>query len=172
MNRRQLSSIPEDPHTRPPSYSLLGILIAIRLLHRLITFIRTSARGAEAALAKGKQSVDDTRESFIDDRPISSLLTTVDLGGASTGSAEEDEFTILDVVSISPDLRAGRHCTLCLDERTETCATECGHLFCWSCILSWGREKEKLDPSMMRFHLILVCSLGGVSIMSTVVKPE
>ncbi|CAA7260009.1 unnamed protein product [Cyclocybe aegerita] len=40
MGIQHLSSVPEDPHTRPPSYSLLGIMIAVRLLHRLHVFLR------------------------------------------------------------------------------------------------------------------------------------
>jgi peroxin-10 len=57
--------------------------------------------------------------------------------------AEEDEHTILHVPSLSPDERAARRCTLCLEERTSSCATECGHLFCWSCVMGWGREKVR-----------------------------
>jgi peroxin-10 len=137
----QLSSIPEDPRTRPPSYSLLGILIGVRLLHRLITFTRVSTRGAEATTAKGKRPVNDTHETFVDDRPVSSLLGPIDPGEEPTKPAEEDEHTVLDVASIPSSLRAGRSCTLCLEERTDSCATECGHLFCWSCIMGWGQEK-------------------------------
>lgn len=90
----------------------------------------------------GKRSLDSTNEMFIDDRPVSSLL------GASASESEvkpveEDENTILDVTSISPSLRAGRTCTLCLEERTDSCVTECGHMFCWGCIVGWGREKAE-----------------------------
>ena len=133
--------MPEDPNTRSPSYSLLGILISIRLLHRLVTFIRTSAQSDSSTLAKGKLPARDTRETFIDDRPVSALLAPVDLEGEPAKRAEEDEGTVLDIASIPPSLRAGRNCALCLEERTDSCATECGHLFCWSCIMGWGREK-------------------------------
>lgn len=57
--------------------------------------------------------------------------------------AEEDEGTILDVAQIPSSVRAGRNCTLCLEERTSSCATECGHMFCWNCIVGWGREKVR-----------------------------
>jgi peroxin-10 len=138
--------IPEDPHTRPPSYSLLGVLLAIRLLHRLVIFIR-SVRDREGTVDKGKRPVGVGGEVvnegvYIDDRPISSLLKPVDPEEESRAKpAEEDERTVLDVASILPSLRARRNCTLCLEERTDSCATECGHLFCWSCIVGWGREK-------------------------------
>jgi len=137
----QLSTIPEDPYARPPSYSLLGILLGIRLCHRLLKFIRTATQDPESALSKGKHPVNDTRETFIDDRPVSSLLGPADSEGEPARPAEEDERTMLDIASIPQSARAGRNCTLCLEERTDSCVTECGHLFCWSCIVGWGREK-------------------------------
>lgn len=34
-------------------------------------------------------------------------------------------------------------CVLCLEQRENTSATICGHLFCWSCILNWLDQKEE-----------------------------
>lgn len=34
-------------------------------------------------------------------------------------------------------------CILCLAERYDTCATVCGHLFCWPCIMNWLDQKEE-----------------------------
>lgn len=34
-------------------------------------------------------------------------------------------------------------CILCLEQRENTSATICGHLFCWSCILDWLDQKEE-----------------------------
>lgn len=34
-------------------------------------------------------------------------------------------------------------CILCLEERHDTCATVCGHLFCWPCIMDWLDQKEE-----------------------------
>ncbi|EJT81525.1 hypothetical protein GGTG_01503 [Gaeumannomyces tritici R3-111a-1] len=36
-----------------------------------------------------------------------------------------------------------RKCTLCLDEMRDPAATSCGHVFCWSCIGDWVREKPE-----------------------------
>lgn len=154
LTSTQLSSLPQDPHTRPPSYSVLGILIAVRLLHRLIFFMRstsavTSAKGKETA-----QKYPSGREMYIDDQPVSSFLGPVDPEGEPAKPAEEDERTILDIYSIPPAMRAGRNCTLCLEERTDSCATECGHLFCWSCIVGWGREKAECPLCRQSLSLI------------------
>lgn len=45
-------------------------------------------------------------------------------------------------------------CPLCLDRRDHTTCTQCGHLFCWKCIISWMQTnshcpicREALHPS-------------------------
>ncbi|KIK70380.1 hypothetical protein GYMLUDRAFT_148619 [Collybiopsis luxurians FD-317 M1] len=141
---RHISSLPENPHIRPPSYSLLGILIAVRLVYRLVVYIR-SQRAESMLELKGKRAaqVDSDRETYLDDRPVSQMLDIVDPESEPAKPAEEDERTMLDVASLPPAIRASRVCTLCLEERTDTCSTECGHLFCWSCIVGWGREKAE-----------------------------
>lgn len=134
----KVTSIPENPQIRPPSYSLLGIMIAVRLLHRLISFVKESHMEADTS---GKRSVAlDLNSQFLDDRPISSLLD-IHPESEMAKTAEEDEGTALDFSLIPESSRASRSCTLCLEERTDSCATECGHLFCWNCIVGWGREK-------------------------------
>ncbi|KAJ3761539.1 Pex12 amino terminal region-domain-containing protein [Lentinula raphanica] len=142
---RHISSIPENPHIRPPSYSLLGVLIAVRLIYRLITFLRSRSSDSAHEGQKGKRALQgsDGRETYIDDRPVSQMLDIVDPESEPAKPAEEDTGTMLDVASLPPAVRASRICTLCLEERTDTCSTECGHLFCWSCIVGWGREKAE-----------------------------
>jgi len=140
---RKVSSTPRDPNIRPPSYSLLGILLGMRLLHRVVTFLQKKLAG-EQSTAKGKQrQTNDSQETFLDERAVSEFLSPVDPESEPARPAEEDERTMLDVASIPAALRMGRNCTLCLEERTDSCSTECGHLFCWSCIVGWGREKAE-----------------------------
>ena len=138
----QISSTPENPHARPPSYSLLGILILVRLLYRRVHYVRSRGHAATEK-ARGKRSLDETRDMFIDDRLVSTMLEHVDPENVPVKPAEEDANTVLDVGAMPARARASRTCTLCLEERTDSCATECGHLFCWGCIVGWGREKAE-----------------------------
>ncbi|KAF9040402.1 hypothetical protein BDZ89DRAFT_1060491 [Hymenopellis radicata] len=158
-----LSSIPENPNVRPPSYSLLGVLLAVRLGHRLVMFLRERYSREETSKGKGKEVATHapSRETFLDNRPVTSLIGPLDEDDAAK-PAEEDTGTALDVSSIPNALRAGRNCTLCLEERTDSCATECGHLFCWSCIVGWGREKAECPlcrQSLTLSHLLPIYNL-------------
>ena len=139
LNTLQISATPHDPNTRPPSYSLLGVLLVIRLLHRFITFLRPSRE----PISKAKQPVDDKEEVYIDDRAVSIMIARTDSDDIPQVTAEEDERTILDFSQIESAARGARNCTLCLEERTASTSTECGHLFCWDCIVGWGREKVR-----------------------------
>ena len=41
------------------------------------------------------------------------------------------------------DGKQQRKCTLCLEELKDPSVTTCGHVFCWSCIADWIREKPE-----------------------------
>ncbi|KAI0651475.1 peroxisome assembly protein per8 [Trametes meyenii] len=146
LGTKYISTIPENPNARPPSYALLGILLGVRLIHRALNYLRARAAQSDANPQrddKGKRVVDGDEDIFIDDRRVSSMLAAASREDTPPVPAEEDQGTILDVSKIPAGLRAGRNCTLCLEERTDSCATECGHLFCWNCIVGWGREKAE-----------------------------
>ncbi|KAL1749122.1 Pex12 amino terminal region-domain-containing protein [Schizophyllum fasciatum] len=139
-----ISSIPENPHTRPPSYSLLGVLIGLRLIYRALSAIRARRSSAEASLnEKGKQRQSASNDCFLDDRSVNELVARQPSDEEEQPRPSEDECTALDLSAIPEDLRASRSCTLCLEERINSTVTECGHLFCWTCIVGWGREKNE-----------------------------
>ena len=143
--------MPENPNARPPSYSLLGILLGFRLLYRLVKFLRARHIFGQPPAGNNKQADLGPHEAevHVDDQPISVLLAkSVDQESEAAPRAEDDERTWIDMSTVPGEIRAARQCTLCLEERTASCATECGHLFCWSCIFGWGREK--VCPSLLR----------------------
>ena len=112
-------------------------MIATRLLYRLITLLNKEILGFPTDKGKGRAA---RPEVYLDDRSVSSLLN--ESGNDSLQRpADSDERTALDLAAIPINIRASRNCTLCLEERTDSCATECGHIFCWNCIVGWGREK-------------------------------
>lgn len=135
--------MPIDPNARPPSYSLLGVLVLVRIGHRLLSYFRARSPQPAPSAADEKSPSNNSDETRLDGRPISTLLN-YDPETELALSAQKERLTILDLETVPASIRAGRTCTLCLEERTATCVTECGHLFDWNCIYSWGRERVRL----------------------------
>lgn len=144
----QITTIPEDPLNPAPTYSFLGILLALRLLHRLYSFLKTVTEPAEDTIVSSAESEATDQSNLLqpvmlDSTSISKVSIAVKEAETSTDviEPEADPHTMLNVVQVPSDERAGRKCPLCLEERTGSTSTECGHVFCWSCIVGWGREK-------------------------------
>ncbi|KAF8343787.1 Pex12 amino terminal region-domain-containing protein [Cantharellus anzutake] len=142
---RHMSSVSVNPNFKPPSYSFLGILLSIRLLNRLYNLVHQylPALSTLSASSPSESEPNLSTETYIDSEPISSLVPTP----AQLANSTEDPWgdrTVLDLGTIDPEVRVGqRKCALCLEERTASSVTECGHMFCWTCVVGWAREKAE-----------------------------
>ncbi|TFK30692.1 peroxisome assembly protein per8 [Coprinopsis marcescibilis] len=135
---QNLSSFPENPHSKPPSYAILGVMIGVRLIYRLVQSLKS-----QESQSRDVSVTLEAEGAYLDDKSIESVIAMQGVEDESVKRAEDDEGTALDVERIPPQLRQSRNCALCLEERTDSCVTECGHLFCWNCIVGWGREKPE-----------------------------
>jgi len=147
-------------------YEVLGVLLVLQLavqgwLHIHNTISTTTPAVANAGLLAGGSAVlDNGVEVSLDPNAYSSnnalLLET---GGNSPppevkGEAIQ-EMTNTPILSTPRyDLdnldtmqwmhgRQQRKCTLCLEPMKDPAATTCGHVFCWTCIGDWCREKPE-----------------------------
>lgn len=155
-----MSSVSPDSNIKPPSYSFLGILLSVRLLYRLYTIFSPFlpspstifSRSSSATLQEDIKT-PSSREIYIDDASVSSLIPTGPQG--DVGDDDHKDFwgdrTTLDVSQLDPTIKAGRKCALCLEERTASSVTECGHVFCWTCVVGWAREKVSIT-SILLYH--------------------
>ena len=95
-----------------------------------------------ASATPNKKSSSNNREVYLDNRLVSELRAEDD------DDPQYPDNTMLDLNDMPSSLAGTRNCTLCLEERTNTTSTECGHLFCWTCISGWAREKVRDDLSV------------------------
>ena len=155
------------PSEQREGYEVLGVLMALQMVVQTVMHVRGNIAGFQSSEALKENpsfslqpattvSVGGGHEVPIQ-QPDSSTTTTDSTTQptyppglpttTSTPPATRD-FPRVSLVDSPETLSwiqpaAQRKCTLCLEPYRDPSITTCGHMFCWTCIRDWIREKPE-----------------------------
>lgn len=152
----------------PPSdqrvgYEVLGVLLVLQMvaqgwLHLHSVFEPSNVFRPEVGNLTDGSILVDTVDVGLSHQSMTDTtsLTPPDKNPRSTSTTRLEATTHTPLLKDNPryDLRAPetmtwiqgrqqRKCTLCLEELRDPGVTTCGHVFCWTCIGDWVREKPE-----------------------------
>ncbi|KAI9772288.1 MAG: peroxisome biogenesis factor 10 [Geoglossum simile] len=153
-----------QPGEQRVGYEVLGVLLVLQMTVQGWLHLRDTVRNEAPDFAQmgqipgpiaGSAMLDGGVEVSLDPSlyasnnaplPIEQNSKTTDSIGvmAHTPRLSRPRYTLHDTETMQwIHGRQQRKCTLCLEEMRDPSATTCGHIFCWTCIGDWCREKPE-----------------------------
>eukprot|EP00188_Purpureofilum_apyrenoidigerum_P003189 Plantae.Rhodophyta-Purpureofilum_apyrenoidigerum.ctg32680.p1 GENE.Plantae.Rhodophyta-Purpureofilum_apyrenoidigerum.ctg32680~~Plantae.Rhodophyta-Purpureofilum_apyrenoidigerum.ctg32680.p1 ORF type:complete len:297 (+),score=38.35 Plantae.Rhodophyta-Purpureofilum_apyrenoidigerum.ctg32680:42-932(+) len=102
-----------------PRYYLLGVLLSVQVTVSALLYVHK-----RIAMAASKRQLPASRKSIFE--KIST--TEEEAEGADTEQESSDN--------------SAKICSLCLSRLKDPALTECGHVFCWSCVAEWLASED------------------------------
>lgn len=152
-----------EPSSQRVGYEVLGVLLVLQLsvqayLHMHSTVTRGPTIANTNQFTGGTAVLGHGVEVSLDPQAYSSnnaLLFETDSPAPETDKSALQDITHTPILE-DPRYnlegkklmawingRQQRKCTLCLDAMKDPSVTTCGHVFCWTCIGDWVREKPE-----------------------------
>ena len=120
-------------------YEVLGVLLVLQIVVQAIVH----AKHVLASLQQTDQAQEEKRD---DKSTLSSIHTPASIPSLPPDTSRYDlEAPTRQNSSALTWIPAGqqRKCTLCLEAFKDPSVNTCGHVFCWTCIRDWVREKPE-----------------------------
>ena len=142
-------------HQPSARYSVLGALLSAELLSTTVFKVVHKWRCMRAQIDLEDAATASTTSDGAPSASASGATETIGAADASTKNEARNEQGLSGTREDPPRtdemLREGRRrCVLCQGPIQQIAATECGHLFCWECIIGWSTSSTKAECPLCR----------------------
>ena len=132
------------PGEQRPEYELLGLLLLVQIATQSYLSLTSSKTEMDPSIIL----VNDILSPPQVLKDNSMIAVPTEINNPDNSDSDNDATALLQPVildladeNVLPYIPAGsRRCPLCLDPMKDPTAADCGHLFCWTCILRWTGE--------------------------------
>ncbi|KAH8698297.1 putative peroxisome biosynthesis protein [Talaromyces proteolyticus] len=128
-----------DESEQRVGYEVLGVLLVLQMTIQGIIHLRETIKSLQKGSETGSKTTPVERKGDI---PLSSVQNPPSIPTLNATTARYDLSEDPTSVSWIPEGQ-NRKCTLCLELFKDPSVTTCGHVFCWTCIRDWVREKPE-----------------------------
>lgn len=124
---------------RTGNYTLLGSVMLVQFLVKFLLWVKqeTDERSKTHEEKQKLQKQEESHETFYKVEQLERLHEQFEEDGKLNQKVQID---LSDASQLPYIPETPRSCMLCLSPMVDPSAANCGHMFCWECIVDWVRE--------------------------------